>query len=623
MGINQALSAALSGIAVTQQAISVIAGNVSNANTAGYVDESVRQSELGTAGKSGTSVESDGINRNLNTLLQSQLWTETSGGSYADTVAQFYQQLQDVYGTPGSSTSFDAMFNNFTTALQSLSTSPSSYSSQSEVLSAAQSLAQNLNSMTTSVQELRTQTEAGIATDVQSANGLLQDIAQINTKLEGTGSNPDSTAAALEDQRDQDITQLAQLMNVNVMPGSNNQVAVYTGTGLQLVSGSQVSQLTFGNAGTLSATSLWSADPSQDGAGTITLTAPGGATTDLISDGAFQSGQIGAYLQMRDTILPQAQTQLDDFANQMSQALSNQTVNGTAATSGGLNGFSVDVGSLLPGNTAQFTYTDSSNVQHTITVVDTPPGTSLPQQASASNPNNTTIGIDFSTGISSVVSQLNLAFGSNLQFSNPSGTMLQVVNANGSGNVVNSLSATSTVTSLTSGSPSVQVFVDGIQPITGALTSTGGTQTTGLAGRISVNSALLNSPGNLVAYSASTTAGDATRPSFLLSQMSTASLTYSASTGIGTAQAPYSGTLAQYLSQVVSVQSQAANAATNLQQGQDTVLTALQQRFNSQSGVNIDTEMSNLIALQNAYAANARVMSTIQSMMQTLLQIGG
>jgi flagellar hook-associated protein 1 FlgK len=623
MGINQALSAALSGIAVTQQAISVIAGNVSNANTAGYVDESVNQSELGTAGKSGSSVESDGINRNLNALLQNQLWTETSGGSYADTVAQFYQQLQDVYGTPGSTTSFDAMFNNFTTALQSLSTGPSSYSSQSEVLSAAQSLAQNLNSMTTSVQELRTQTEAGIATDVQSANGLLQNIGEINTKLEGTGSDPDSTAAALEDQRDQDITQLSQLMNVNVMPGSNNQIAVYTGTGLQLVNAGQVSQLTFGNAGTLSATSLWSADPSQDGAGTITLTAPGGATTDLISDGAFQSGQIGAYLQMRDTILPQAQAQLDDFANQMSQAMSNQTVNGTAATSGGLNGFNVDVGGVLAGNTAQFTYTDSSNVQHTITVVDTPPGTSLPQQASASNPNNTTIGIDFSTGISSVVSQLNLAFGSNLQFSNPSGTLLQVVNANGSGNVVNSMSATSTVTSLTSGSPSVQLFVDGTQPITGALTSTGGTQTTGLAGRISVNTALLNSPGNLVAYAANTTAGDATRPSFLLNQMTTASLTYAASTGIGTAQAPYSGTLSQYLSQVVSVQSQAANAATNLQQGQDTVLTALQQRFNSQSGVNIDTEMSNLIALQNAYAANARVMSTIQSMMQTLLQIGG
>ena len=63
--------------------------------------------------------------------------------------------------------------------------------------------------MTTSIQQLRTQAEAGIANDVQTANGLLQHIAQINTKLEGTGSNPDGTAAALEDQRDQDVTQLS------------------------------------------------------------------------------------------------------------------------------------------------------------------------------------------------------------------------------------------------------------------------------------------------------------------------------------------------------------------------------------------------------------------------------
>jgi flagellar hook-associated protein 1 len=166
------------------------------------------------------------------------------------------------------------------------------------------------------------------------------------------------------------------------------------------------------------------------------------------------------------------------------------------------------------------------------------------------------------------------------------------------------------------------VFVDGASPITGALTATGGSQTTGLAGRISVNSALVNSPSNLVAYSTTTAVGDETRPNFLLSQASTGTFTFSSTTGIGTASSPYSGTLSQYLSQVVTVQSQAANAASNLKQGQDTVVTALQQRFNTQSGVNIDTELSNLIALQNAYAANARVMSTVKSMMSTLLAIG-
>jgi flagellar hook-associated protein 1 FlgK len=76
------------------------------------------------------------------------------------------------------------------------------------------------------------------------------------------------------------------------------------------------------------------------------------------------------------------------------------------------------------------------------------------------------------------------------------------------------------------------------------------------------------------------------------------------------------------MSAIVSQQSQAAGAASNLQQGQSTVVSALQQRFNNQSGVNIDTELSNLIALQNAYGANARVMSTVQQMMATLLQMG-
>ena len=75
------------------------------------------------------------------------------------------------------------------------------------------------------------------------------------------------------------------------------------------------------------------------------------------------------------------------------------------------------------------------------------------------------------------------------------------------------------------------------------------------------------------------------------------------------------------MSQIVSMQSLAANTATNLQTGQDTVVNSLQSRFNSTSAVNIDTEMANLLTLQNSYGANARVMSTIKAMMDALLQV--
>ena len=617
MSISQALSSALAGVQVTQQGLSVIAGNVANANTPGYVDESLSQTELVSSGMPGISVNSDGINRNLNALVQSQLWTETSGGSYADTASSLYQQLQNVYGTPGSTTSLDALFNSFTSSLQTLSSSPSSYSNQAAVVSAAQSLAQNLNSMTASVQQLRTQSEQGIATDVQTANTALQQIANINQQLQGAPA--DGATAALEDQRDQAVTQLTQMMNVNVVTNANNQISIFTGNGQQLVAGVQASTLSFSGGGTLSANDLWSANPSQDSVGTITLTAPSGTQTDLIADGAIQSGEIGAYVKMRDTILPQAQNQLDEMANEMSQALSNQTTAGTAVTSGSQSGYSIDTSALSAGNSLQLSYTDSGNVPHTITIEALGAGGSLPLQADPSNPNNSIIGVNFAGGMSSVVAQLNAAFGGAVQFSNPSGTVLQAVNAGATTNVVNGLSATTTATSLTSGSAQLPLFLDGSIPITGALTSNG-SQTTGLAGRITVNSALATSPGGLVAYASNTAAGDATRPNFILNQMTSASLSFAPTTGIGTAQQPYSGTLSSYMTAIIDQQTQASTAATNLQQGQDTVVSALQQRFNQQSGVSIDTELSNLIALQNAYGANARVMSTIQAMMNTLLQ---
>src|ERR1700752_1532654 len=155
MGLSQALSSALAGVNTTQQSLSVIAGNVANANTPGYVEETSAQVEVGTAGAAGASVDNAGITRDLTTLLQSQLWQETSGDAYADQAANLYQRLQQIYGTPGSSSSFDAIYNNFTSALQALSTGPSSYSNQAAVIGAAQTLAQNLNGMTAGIQQLR------------------------------------------------------------------------------------------------------------------------------------------------------------------------------------------------------------------------------------------------------------------------------------------------------------------------------------------------------------------------------------------------------------------------------------------------------------------------------------
>jgi flagellar hook-associated protein 1 FlgK len=145
---------------------------------------------------------------------------------------------------------------------------------------------------------------------------------------------------------------------------------------------------------------------------------------------------------------------------------------------------------------------------------------------------------------------------------------------------------------------------------------------TGLAGRITVNQALLNNPADLTTFSTNppTAAGDTTRSDFIFTQLTTSTFTYSPKTGLGSNPSPVTSTIPAYLQQFLSLQSNAAASATQLQQGQDVVVSTLQQKFNSTASVNIDTEMSNLIALQNSYAANAHVMSVVQSMMNTLLQ---
>src|SRR3954465_8282963 len=123
MSLAQALSTAVSGLRVSQAGMALVASNVANAETPGYVRKTMDQVAT-AAGGSGGSVRVSAINPELDLYIQRQLRTETSGGAYADLRASFYQRLQQLYGDPGSPTTLETIFNNFSTALQSLTTSP-------------------------------------------------------------------------------------------------------------------------------------------------------------------------------------------------------------------------------------------------------------------------------------------------------------------------------------------------------------------------------------------------------------------------------------------------------------------------------------------------------------------
>lgn len=620
MGLGQALTSAVSGLRVTQSGLSLIAANIANAETPGYVKKTATQ--VATAsGELTIGVRLSAINRELDQYLQRQLRTETSGGTYASTRADFFQRLQGILGEPGTDNALETVLNGFVSAAQALSTSPDSNAARYGLLTAGQTLAQHLNGMTADIQGMRSDAELGLADAVNQANAAMGQIAAINRQL-GLTNAQDATTASLQDQRDFYIDQLSQLMDIKVVPTDHSKVNIFTRSGTQLV-GDQAAAMTFDAKGSLSATALWNADPTKRGTGTITLDSGAGSNTDLIAANAFGSGKIAALIEMRDHVLVDAQAQVDQIAAGMSRALSDRTTDGAAMNVGAQAGFDVDIGSLLAGNTINVTYTNTAtNTQRTIKIVRVDDPNALPLPPGA-DPNNKVVGVDFSGGMASILTQINGALGSTgLQFSNPSGTTLRVLDDGAGGQVdVNALSATATMNSLTSGNAAVPFFLDGIKPYSGALTAFG-PQSLGFAGRITINPALLADPSRLAVYQTSplTPAADATRPNFILDQFTNGILDFDPKAGIGTASAPFSGSLESYLRQMISQQGEAAATADSLNQGQQVVVSSLQQRYADKSNVSIDEEMANLLKLQTAYGANARVLSAVRDMIDQLLK---
>ena len=620
MGLSSALASAMSGLRANQAALSIVSSNVANSQTPGYVAQTPNQIEV-TTGDFGSTVLTTGVSRELDSYVLGQLRTETGGGGYADQMANILKQLQNVYGNPGGSGTLETALNNFTSALQALSTSSGASSAQSVAVAAAQSLAQQLNTTTKGIQSLRSNVEQDVATSAQQANAAMSQIADINTKLQGLGPN-DPSAATLMDRRDQAINTLSKLVDVHVVTDGSNQANIFTATGIQLVSAGLASQFTFSSAGALTANSLYDPNPAKSGVGALNIKLPNGASIDAVANNVISSGQIAADLTLRDQTLMQAQNQVDQLAATMASALSDKTTAGTAVA-GPPAGFDVDISGAAPGNTVNLTYTDTAtNIQRQITLVNVTDPAALPLQNPA-NANPLRVGVDFSGGMASIVSALNSALGSttHLSFTNPSGTTLRIGDDGTSSATVNSASVTQTISSLRSGNPQLPLFTDAGALYTGAITGNG-SQMTGLAGRIAVNAAVLTNPSMLSVYNTSpvTPAGDTTRSDFLYSQLTTSVFSYSPTTGLGSTSQPFTGTVSSYLQQFLGVQSNAVNQATQLQQGQSVVVSTLQAKFNSTASVNLDQEMSNLIQLQNAYAANAHIMSVVQSMMNTLLQ---
>jgi len=104
-------------------------------------------------------------------------------------------------------------------------------------------------------------------------------------------------------------------------------VTVFTGSGIQLV-GNEAATLSFNAQGTVNPSTTYNPNTALSSLGAIRVSYSNGGSVDLTD--TIKSGQMAAYVELRDTTLVQAQNQLDQFAGSISSALSDKTTAGTA-----------------------------------------------------------------------------------------------------------------------------------------------------------------------------------------------------------------------------------------------------------------------------------------------------
>ena len=614
MSMN-ALSNATAGLAATQAAIGIVSQNVANAGTAGYVKRTISPVATGT---NNLGVASGTITRNFDAAALKQLRLETSGAAYTSTKSGIISQLDALYGTPGSSTALDGTLNTFTESLQELAANPTSAAARSTVLGNASALASQINGAANSVQNLRTGIEAQLGTDTSSASALLSNIASLNTKIQNTTDG--STLADLQDQRDQAINSLSGYMDVQTIAQRDGTVSVLTQSGVTLVDRGSAASLSFDGRGALSANSAYSTDPKERSVGTITASLPGGGKIDLGEPGVLRSGSLAAEFELRDQTLPQAQRQLDDLAAGLSTSLTNKQVASTPITS---NSAKIDLSGIQAGNTLTIPVTVNGTVRNVILVATADGSASV--SASQTNDANALVGTFQINDLSKLPGLIGTALSTlapDLKVTG-SGTSITITNTVSS---TNQLTATANITvpsstDLKTGYPQIALFADGSGNKLYTGTFDGGSQLTGFAQRITVNGNLSGNTAALTATSATDTTASGARAQQLFSALTSTQQTFSSSSGIGGVSAPYSATVVGFAQDIISSQGAAATNAATLDDTQQTALSTAQGRFASGAGVNIDQEMSNLIALQTAYGANARILTAARDMLNQLLQI--
>jgi flagellar hook-associated protein 1 FlgK len=608
MGLTTSLTNAISGLRVNQDSIDVLSRNVANAGTPGYHRQSLNVVDYNA--QNSTYARTIGVNRAFNTSLQTYYTRQVSDAANSGVQASYLDRLQGFLGKPGAAGSLDTVFAGLQNSLKGIATSPDDYTARSEAVTAAQNMVETLNRLSSTIQGMRQETEGQIAANVYNINGMLNSLSEVNSRLLDLGMT-DGARASLHDQRDRLVSSVAELIDVRADYRQDGTVSLMTRSGVGLLDNG-VSQFSFESAGNLSANSIADADPDETRVGKLALTTPSGLVIDLVGQGVLQGGELGGLVTLRDRTLVEAQEQLDEIAAGLAQAFSTNQTPGTAVTVDPATGYDIDLANIQPGNDILFSYSEGGPDKRIRVVNSTTPQDYL--DASGQR----VIGIDFSAGAAAVAGELNTLFPS-LDISSTGPNNLRILDDGAGGRTdVKSAMARSTSTGMQGAGLGFNLFVDqGNAAFTNNLDGKP-PQKQGFAARISLNTAVLNDNRLLVQHQIGGTLGDAERADYVVDQLERMKFVSGGSPEANAGRFQLAGNLTELISQVVGFQGSTINAALTKRDDRQLTLDTIVDQMESDYGVNVDEEMGRLLELQNAYAANARIVSVVKELLDTL-----
>lgn len=588
MSLNTAVTTATSSLLVLEQQMSVISNNIANANTENYTKKSVTVASQVSAGQ-GVGVMATAVTGLTDKYLVKSIVAATSDSAEADAYSDMYELLQAALGTVSSTTDSDSsgddissLISTLTDSLSELADDPDSSSLKNQVVSNLDDVATALRSLSSTVQDLRSQAEQSVSDTIDDINSQLYTIQDLNQQIAAASARGDSTSD-LEDQRNAALESLSADIDIDYYVTSTNQVVISTGG--QTLLDTTVHELSHDTASSLSSEISYS-EGSATGIDGIYVN--GVDITNSVS-----SGKLAAYIEMRDEVLPNVQDELDSLASSLADtvnAIANQgaasdapqTLTGTETVA------STDAVTVASGTTVRIAVTDSSGDIDSYVDVDLSGASTVQDVVDTINTALSGAGVDATASLDG------------------SGHLVLSAGSSDEGVAVSTLSG-----SLGDDATNFSDYF-GLNDIL-----TGGDS----AATIAVSSALLDSSDLLPVGTLSTsdsgdavTSGDSSIASALYDAL-IGSTTFSASGYLGSTTDSFAGYASDIIADVATRYSRASTQATS----KESTLSSLTDSYSSETGVNIDEETAQLTILQNAYSASAQVLSAAQSMFDALI----